>query len=205
MIKTNYKQIIIISVLLVVIIAGIFIYLYQNYSTDYSFLEISESTVNSEVSNVLEEKIVIHIAGQVANPGIVELKDGARIVEAIEAAGGVTSDANLEKINLAYVLEDGMKVYIPSIADEDENNYVTTGSSGVSSNSSNATQTLKININTASVDDFSKIPGIGSSIASRIVEYRKENGKFSTIEDIKNVSGIGDAKFNNIKNYIYVK
>lgn len=205
MIKTNYKQIIIISVLLLVIIAGIFIYLYQNHSTDYSFLEISESTVNSEVSNVLEEKIVIHIAGQVANPGIVELKDGARIVEAIEAAGGVTSDANLEKINLAYVLEDGMKVYIPSIADEDENNYVTTGSSGVSSNSSNATQTLKININTASVDDFSKIPGIGSSIASRIVEYRKENGKFSTIEDIKNVSGIGDAKFNNIKNYIYVK
>ncbi len=205
MIKTNYKQIIIISVLLVVIIAGIFIYLYQNHSTDYSFLEISESTVNSEVSNVLEEKIVIHIAGQVANPGIVELKDGARIVEAIEAAGGVTSDANLEKINLAYVLEDGMKVYIPSIADEDENNYVTTGSSGVSSNSSNATQTLKININTASVDDFSKIPGIGSSIASRIVEYRKENGKFSTVEDIKNVSGIGDAKFNNIKNYIYVK
>ena len=205
MIKTNYKQIIIISVLLLVIIAGIFIYLYQNHSTDYSFLEISESTVNSEVSNVLEEKIVIHIAGQVANPGIVELKDGARIVEAIEAAGGVTSDANLEKINLAYVLEDGMKVYIPSIADDDENNYVTTGSSGVSSNSSNATQTLKININTASVDDFSKIPGIGSSIASRIVEYRKENGKFSTIEDIKNVSGIGDAKFNNIKNYIYVK
>lgn len=205
MIKTNYKQIIIISVLLLVIIAGIFIYLYQNHSTDYSFLEISESTVNSEVSNVLEEKIVIHIAGQVANPGIVELKDGARIVEAIEAAGGVTSDANLEKINLAYVLEDGMKVYIPSIADEDENNYVTTGSSGVSSNSSNATQTLKININTASVDDFSKIPGIGSSIASRIVEYRKENGKFSTVEDIKNVSGIGDAKFNNIKNYIYVK
>ena len=205
MIKTNYKQIIIISVLLVVIIAGFFIYLYQNHSTDYSFLEISESTVNSEVSNVLEEKIVIHIAGQVANPGIVELKDGARIVEAIEAAGGVTSDANLEKINLAYVLEDGMKVYIPSIADEDENNYVTTGSSGVSSNSSNATQTLKININTASVDDFSKIPGIGSSIASRIVEYRKENGKFSTVEDIKNVSGIGDAKFNNIKNYIYVK
>lgn len=205
MIKTNYKQIIIISVLLVVIIAGIFIYLYQNHSTDYSFLEISESTVNSEVSNVLEEKIVIHIAGQVANPGIVELKDGARIVEAIEAAGGVTSDANLEKINLAYVLEDGMKVYIPSIADDDENNYVTTGSSGVSSNSSNATQTLKININTASVDDFSKIPGIGSSIASRIVEYRKENGKFSTVEDIKNVSGIGDAKFNNIKNYIYVK
>lgn len=205
MIKTNYKQIIIISVLLVVIIAGIFIYLYQNHSTDYSFLEISESTVNSEVSNVLEEKIVIHIAGQVANPGIVELKDGARIVEAIEAAGGVTSDANLEKINLAYILEDGMKVYIPSIADEDENNYVTTGSSGVSSNSSNATQTLKININTASVDDFSKIPGIGSSIASRIVEYRKENGKFSTVEDIKNVSGIGDAKFNNIKSYIYVK
>lgn len=205
MIKTNYKQIIIISVLLVVIIAGFFIYLYQNHSTDYSFLEISESTVNSEVSNVLEEKIVIHIAGQVANPGIVELKDGARIVEAIEAAGGVTSDANLEKINLAYVLEDGMKVYIPSIADDDENNYVTTGSSGVSSNSSNATQTLKININTASVDDFSKIPGIGSSIASRIVEYRKENGKFSTVEDIKNVSGIGDAKFNNIKNYIYVK
>lgn len=205
MIKTNYKQIIIISGLLLVIIVGIFIYLYQNQSSNYSFLEVSDEITNAETSSVLDEQIVIHIAGQVVNPGIVKLKDGARIVEAIEAAGGITADANLEKINLAYILEDGMKVYIPSINDEEENNYVTTSSNGISSNSSSSKQNLKININTASVEDFEQIPGIGSSIASRIVEYRKENGKFATIEDIKNVSGIGDSKFNNIKNYIYVK
>lgn len=205
MIKTNYKQIIIISGLLLIIIVGIFIYLYQNQSANYSFLEVSDEITNAETSSVLDEQIVIHIAGQVVNPGIVKLKDGSRIVEAIEAAGGVTADANLEKINLAYILEDGMKVYIPSINDEEENSYVTTGSNGISSNSSSSKQNLKININTASVEDFEQIPGIGSSIASRIVKYRKENGKFATIEDIKNVSGIGDSKFNNIKNYIYVK
>lgn len=205
MIKTNYKQIIIICGILLAIIAGIFIYLYQNQDIDYSFLEVSNNINNEEISNNIEveEKIVIHIAGQVVNPGIVELNKDARIVEAIEAAGGITSEANLDKINLAYVLEDGMKIYIPSTKDGEETGYVTTENTGNSTSSSN--QTIRININTASSEDFEKIPGIGSSIASRIVEYRKENGKFSSIEDIKNVSGIGEAKFKNIKNYIYVK
>lgn len=117
-------------------------------------------------------------------------------------AGGATTEADLSKINLAYLLEDGMKIYVPSINDEEETEFVTS-SSGVSEN--NEKDVLKVNINTATSEELQRLPGVGESIANRILTYRKENGKFSAIEDLKNVSGIGDAKFNNISQYIYIK
>lgn len=95
-----------------------------------------------------------------------------------------------------------MKIHIPSVNDKEEEEYI---SSNETNKSQNSKETLKVNINTATSEELEKLPGIGQAMASRIVTYRKENGKFSKIEDIKNVSGIGDAKFNNIKSYIYVK
>lgn len=148
------------------------------------------------------QEIVIHITGQVVNQGIVKLKEGARVIDAIEAAGGTTKDADLSKINLAYMLEDGVKIYVPSINDTEES-YAESNLSGMGNTSNN--QTLRLNINTATVNDLQKLPGIGSSIASRIITYRNENGKFSSIDGLKNVSGIGESKFNNIKAYVYVK
>lgn len=145
---------------------------------------------------------MVHVTGQVTCQGIVKLEEGSRIIDAIEAAGGATNEADLSKVNLAYVLEDGVKIYIPSVNDTEEK-YVSSGEDTTTSSSSK--ETLKVNINTATSEELEKLPGIGSSIAAKIIAYRKENGKFSKIEDIKNVSGIGDAKFNNIKNYIYVK
>lgn len=148
------------------------------------------------------QEIVIHITGQVVNQGIVKLKEGARVIDAIEAAGGTTKDADLSKINLAYMLEDGIKIYVPSINDTEES-YSQSNLSGIGNTSNN--KALRININTATAIDLEKLPGIGSSIASRIVSYRNENGKFSSIDGLKNVSGIGESKFNNIKAYVYVK
>jgi len=188
---------------LITIIICIVVYFYQNKEEDYSYLEISnEAPVN--INMIEEEKIeiVVHITGQVVNQGVVKVEEGARVIDAIEAAGGATGEADLSKINLAYLLEDGMKIYVPSINDEEETEFVTS-SSGVSEN--NEKDTLKVNINTATNEELQKLPGVGESIANRIVIYRKENGKFNTIEDLKNVSGIGDAKFNNIKSYVFVK
>lgn len=145
----------------------------------------------------------MHVTGQVVNQGIVKLKEGSRVINAIEEAGGVTPQADLTKINLAYLLEDGMKLYVPSINDKQEEEYVS--SSNTNRQSANSKQTLRININTATNEELQKLPGIGEAMASRIITYRKENGKFTKIEDLKNVSGIGEAKFNNIKNYIYIK
>lgn len=169
---------------------------------EYSYLEVENIEINKEEKEETKEKIIIHITGQVVNEGIVELEEGARIIEAVEKAGGTTEEANLSKINLAYILEDGMKIYIPSKNDE-EDEYIV-NSAGINE-PQNKKESLKVNINTATSDELQRLPGIGESMASKIITYRKENGKFQKIEDLKNVSGIGDIKYNNIKKYIYVK
>lgn len=172
--------------------------------------------VNEEESEI--DNICIYITGEVNNTGVYYLNIGSRIIDAINLAGGFTSKANISKINLAFVLEDGMKVNIPSDDDLKNNNdfeYITM-SSGDGANDYNNTnnetvssqessKTDIVNINTATQTELETLPGIGPSLALKIIEYRKENGDFASIEDIKNVSGIGDSRFNDIKNYIKVK
>ena len=198
----NYKQILIICGLIIVIIVCTVIYFYQNKNEDYSYLEISNDISQTNIIEEVKAQIVVHITGQVVNPGVVKVEEGARIIDAIEASGGATLDANLSKINLAYVLEDGMKIYVPSINEVEEIEYVTSSSGN---EDKSASKTIKVNINTATSEELQSLPGIGESIANRIITYRKENGKFSKIEDLTNVSGIGEAKFNNIKSYVFVK
>lgn len=178
--------------------------------------QLNSETINNEenmlnVYENLEGKIIVHITGAVKTTGIIILPEGARIADAIDKAGGLTKEADLDEVNLAYELEDGQKVYIPSVQDKaDEGNkvYVTDGSGNnvivENQNSSNVIN-KKVNINTATQSELENLPGIGESIATRIIQYRKQNGRFETIEDLKNVSGIGDAKFENIKEYILVK
>lgn len=164
------------------------------------------------------KKIIVHISGEVISPGVISLEKGARIVDAINMADGVTEEADLSKVNLAYVLEDAQKIYIPNINEKEEKEIVENMEDGVvisgsgmsdennsSSENNSKNGNVKININTADIKELQKLSGIGESIALRIVTYRKENGKFNSIEDLKNVSGIGENKFNKIKNNIFVK
>ena len=132
--------------------------------------------------------------------------------------GGVREDAYVEAINLAYKLEDGMKIHIPTKQEEEAKkegqnqqqgeDYVVTSSGVADEQTSQETKSksnAKVNINTATGTQLETLPGIGPSTANKITAYRKENGKFSNIEDIKEVSGIGEAKFNKIKDLICVK
>ena len=159
-------------------------------------------------TNDLEGKIIVHITGEVKNTGILVLKEEARIADAIESAGGATEEADLNKINLAYTLKDGQKIYIPNKEDEENIEYITEGSgnnvSVENGDESEMKEKIKININTASQAELEELPGIGEAIASRIIEYREENGRFNKIEDLLNVKGIGDAKFTEIKEYVVV-
>lgn len=109
-------------------------------------------------------------------------------------------DANLKDVNLAYTIQDGQKIYIPSEKDEEDKNIITTGSLGMKDENK---KTI-ININKATQTELEVLPGVGPSTAGSIINYRKEHGKFNTIDDIKNVSGIGEAKFEKIKEYICV-
>lgn len=176
-----------------------------------NFLETNEIQSNTAIETsqeVAEEKIVIHITGQVNQSGILELPVGSRIADAISLAGGETEKADLNHVNLAYELQDGQKIYIPSIEEKNEEiEYITSGSGNnvIVEESHQQGVSQKVNINQAGQAELEELPGIGPSLASQILAYRNANGNFKQIEDLQNVKGIGEAKFNNIKEYVTVK
>jgi len=184
---------------------------------DFKTEEIDE--INEETSEEITEvnQIYIHITGEVNNPGVIVLNEGSRIADAINAAGGTTANADVTEINLVHILEEGMKVNIPNKDDLEENSYFEyiTKKSGdrgeeesstdnVNSNVASTERNYVVNINTATQTELETLPGIGPSLALKIINYRKENGKFSSIEEIKKVSGIGEAKFNELRQYITI-
>ncbi len=231
------RKIVIIIAIFVIILVGWKIYDSKNYegvnSDDILASGSKESTNgnsqnNEKVKNEDEEEemMAVHITGEVKNPGVVKVKQGSRIEDIIEAAGGLTENADITDVNLAYVVEDGMKIRIPSNDEEElskenggengqeqntKNEYITQDSgkgvilSEESGENFSSTENTVININTANETELEELPGIGPSLASRIIEHRNKNGKFKDIEDIKNVTGIGDSKFEKIKSLIKVK
>ena len=205
------KKILFIIIIISGIIYGVFNYFTQNKNKENLENISQDIIINNQTENITEqnnnqEKIVIHITGAICNEGIYELEENSRIADAVKMAGGLKEDADLKQINLAYVLEDGMKINIPSKNEninEDSNNtesYITKENL----NSSNNTKISKVNINNATQTELETLPGIGPSTALKIINYRKEKGKFNKIEDIKNVNGIGENKFNKIKEFIKI-
>ena len=154
-----------------------------------------------------DDFIIVYICGAVKENKIVKLKENSRINDAIEAVGGLTKNADLTNINLAYILEDGEKIYVPEKGELTQENSKSSSFDSTSSfsSSSNSLKNNKININKATQTELETIPGIGPSLALKIINYREENGKFSSIEEIKKVSGIGDSKYNQIKDFIIIK
>lgn len=240
------KQKIVIIIVTTIILAGVgyFAYATETEKQNETNLEIAETEEKQEDEKEnKEEKIIVHLSGAVEKEGIIELDENSRIADAIEKAGGIKENACIDEINLAYKLEDGMKIYIPTKEEckkqqeekkqliqtetsgisnsnsQESQNKNTTTSSGTAANagktnsgstsitgtsSNNTAKQGKVNINTASQTELETLPGIGPSTALKIVNYRKEKGKFKKIEDIKEVSGIGDSKYNKIKDLITI-
>ena len=153
------------------------------------------------VSETAAAVIYVDIGGEVKNPMLAELPEGSRVDDAIKAAGGLTDKADITDINRAAFVEDGEKIYIPAVIEENElslspredgNSSTTVYSDG------------KININTADYDELQTLTGVGPVTAQKIIDYREDSGRFTTIEDIKNVSGIGDKTFEKFKDDIKV-
>lgn len=213
----NKKTIIFISIIIVCVIGTYYLFIKEKeYIGNDSNLIISngiekEAKENDTKDIEKKNKIVVYIAGAIKNEGVYELEENSRITDIIEKAGGLTDDANINNINLAYILQDGVKVYIPKDNDKNEikdetNIYVSkeNGESNIDNGTSVETKNSKININTATQTELETLPGIGPSTATKIINYRKENGKFNSIEELKKVSGIGDSKYNKIKEMIKV-
>lgn len=174
-------------------LVGILIFInYQkdmNIEEEYEYIENTEEYVDYEENEI--NRIFVYVAGEVKNPGVVELNDGDRVQDAVSKAGGITEKANLININLAKFVEDGEKIYIPN---EEEN----------INNIENEKSSVKVNINRATLAELQSLNGIGPAMASKIIEYRKLNGPFKSIEDLKNVSGIGESKFKELENYVTI-
>ena len=210
----NKKQKIVLIIIISIITLGVAYYTYimktnDEFNVEEQSLEVEKDT--EEENNEVKEgksKIIIHVSGAVVNEGIVELEEKARVADAIEAAGGVTEDAYMRNINLASLLEDGMKVYIPTkeevMQKEENSDYIIGSNNIIENNNVESKKSGKVNINTATKEELDTLPGVGELTANKIISYREENGKFKSIEEIKEVSGIGDSKFEQIKDLIEI-
>lgn len=163
--------------------------------------------------------IAVHVVGAVPRPGLYEFVEGARVQDAIDAAGGLLTTANTGAINLAMPLTDGQQLTIPYrsgsepveeegttlfLPGSEEEEEEDASSFNEAPQNNNPFGNDLININTASLAELDNLPGIGPALAQRIIDYRNENGAFSTIEEIMEVSGIGPATFERLKNLIIV-
>lgn len=159
--------------------------------------ESSDQVISSQDSPF----VMVDIKGAVQKPGVYQLPKDARVKDALAQAGGATKEADLRQLNLASKLQDEMAVYIPAAGEE------IPPSSPVSSISSSGTSNNQplVNINTANTDELQTLNGIGPSKASAIVSYREENGLFQKVEDLGQVSGIGDKSLEKIKAQITVQ
>ncbi len=151
--------------------------------------------------------IAVHVIGAVPRPGLYEFAEGARLQDAIDAAGGLLAEADANGLNLAGLLEDGQQLDIPYQAGSEPANDSSTfdlPSSATDVPTDDISGQDLVNINTASLEELDALPGIGLTTAQKIIDYREENGPFETIEDILNVSGIGPSTFEDIMDLITV-
>ena len=159
---------------------------------------VVETTVlaeKTEASTTQETVIFVDIKGAVKNPGVYQMKVGDRVKDALDAAGGLTDEADSQKVNLAKRLEDQMAIVVPKVGEEAEE--IPAGETR-----KEATKEGKVNINTATVEELKTLKGVGEKKAEAIIEYRKKNGSFQTKEDLMKVRGIGKKLFESFQERI---
>ena len=164
-------------------------------------VEESEAVVTTvmaektEESTTLEAVIFVDIKGEVKKPGVYQMKVGDRVKDALDAAGGLTAEADSQKVNLAQRVEDQMVIVVPKVGEEAE--AIPAGAT-----SKEVSKEGKVNINTATVEELKTLKGVGEKKAEAIIEYRKKNGSFKTKEDLMKVRGIGKKLFESFQERI---
>ncbi|KUO76015.1 MAG: hypothetical protein APF77_00015 [Clostridia bacterium BRH_c25] len=208
-ITRTQKSLLAAAVLVLVIISGT-IYIRQEKATEISLgeaVELKEAaspTHGEAIAEIEPEEISVYICGSVKNPGVIKVIEGTRLDEAVKMAGGADEEADLNAVNLAYRLADEDMIYIPRKGEDlKETGKTIPGVNTVKSIA--AKEPGKVNINTAGEKELETLAGIGPATAKAIIRYRNEKGPFKSIEDIKKVTGIGDVKFNNMKDDITVE
>ncbi|KEO85151.1 hypothetical protein EL26_00925 [Tumebacillus flagellatus] len=149
---------------------------------------------NEQRTAVSTEKVRVDVKGEVNTPGVYQLPADSRTIDAVQAAGGAKADADLAKLNMAALLKDGTEVIVPKTGASEEKKEASAPSAAGG----------KVNVNTASAADLDKLPGIGSARAEAIVKYREDQGRFSTVDDLRNVPGFGVKLVESIRDKVTV-
>lgn len=170
----------------------------------------AEQTMQAEQTNVEDEEqtdvvMFVDVQGAVVHPGVYSLDEGSRVIDAIQAAGGYAEKAESRLVNHAMKLSDEMLIYIPVVGEEPpEDTMATVANAQSNSSSEEASSNGAVNLNTASEAELMTLSGVGPSKAAAITQYREENGPFQAIEDVMNVSGIGEKTFEALQEDIIV-
>jgi len=193
-----------ICIILIIVIASGSVYILKSkedleivtvqQETETEFQSFDEETKMTQEETVY--KIMVYVCGAVKQSKVVEIEEGKRVIDAIELAGGLSEEAEPENINLAAFLYDTQKIYVPKIGEVIDKNDFT--------EQNNSIEMSKIDLNKADKKELMNLNGVGEATAKAIIEYREKNGPFKSIEEIKNVSGIGEKSFEKIKDYIKV-
>ena len=162
---------------------------------EVAVVETTALAEKTEVSTTQETVIFVDIKGEVKKPGVYQMKVGDRVKDALDAAGGLTAEADSQKVNLAQRVEDQMVIVVPKVGEEAE--AIPAGAT-----SKEASKEGKVNINTATVEELKTLKGVGEKKAEAIIEYRKKNGSFQTKEDLMKVRGIGKKLFESFQERI---
>ena len=167
--------------------------------TDSSTIQDESIADDAEKENYEQEensKVTVFVSGEVLNQRVVELEKGKRLIDAVEICGGLTEKADLNAVNLALVLEEEGHYIIPAIGDTNVVNSTNLNQMNSSSN--------LVNINSADIELLKTLPGVGDVLGQRILDKREELGKFTSIDQLNDVSGIGDKKFSDIKDKVTI-
>jgi competence protein ComEA len=150
------------------------------------------------------QELFVHVAGRVRHPGVYQFHQGDRVIDAIRAAGWVPSDADLRSINLAALLTDGQQIVVWRRGSAGSGMGSVAGSSGGSESASPPSAMQPVNLNTATLEQLESLPGIGPALGQRILDYRSQHGPFASVDELVNVSGIGEKRMEDLRPLVTV-
>jgi len=183
------------GLLIAAVVSGAALWYLRSLPATVDVRALEPATAPASQSPSVEPSLIVHVAGEVRRPGVYEFAEGERVIDAIEAAGGPTGKAALDGLNLAAPLTDGTQVVVPSSAPVGAPSSTAPAATGGSE---------LVNLNTATADQLEALPGIGEVLAQAIIDYRTESGPFTSVDQLEDVSGIGPAILENVRDLVTV-
>lgn len=213
----GHKAVVVAILVVIAAASGLAMASFNSHSSGVSFERSDEASASdvrgsgdaspddeSSAKSSSAAEVYVDVDGAVVRPGVYRLKDGARVSQAIDAAGGLTAEADVAGLNRASKVTDGQKIYVPTVGEQQAAAAVGGAESGAATTPGAGSSSELVNINTASAAELQTLSGIGPSMAQSIIDERTKNGAFASVDDLMRVSGIGEKKFAKIKDCICV-